>query len=323
MTKFTGIDISKQSFDCSITLENGKIESRKFSNDLEGFSKLKKLLCSESHVVMEASGPYYLRLATFLHQEGIKVSVVNALIIRRFCQMRMMRTKTDKKDAIMIREYAKLENPGLWKPDEPLILKLKNLNTMVELLDKGITATNNQLEAFKTMPGTDESVIAQLESILEFNEQSKQEIELQMEEIVKENFSNTYKSLLSIPGIGKKTAALLIAITGNFKKFDHYKQLIAYVGLNPRVFESGTSVKGRGHICKMGTSRLRKTIYLCTWSAKKSNPQCIEMYKRLKEKSKPNKVINVALANKLLRQAFAMGKYEREYEKNYQKIFAN
>jgi ethanolamine transporter EutH len=73
----------------------------------------------------------------------------------------------------------------------------------------------------------------------------------------------------------------------------------------------------------MGTSRLRKTIYLCSWSAKKSNPQCIEMYKRLKEKSKPNKVINVALANKLLRQAFAMGKYQREYEKNYQKIFVN
>lgn len=323
MTKFTGIDISKQSFDCSITLENGKIESRKFSNDSVGFMKLKKLLSLESHVVMEASGPYYLRLATFLHEEGIKVSVVNALIIRRFCQMRMMRTKTDKKDAMMIREYAQMENPGLWKPDEPLILKLKNLNTMVELLDKGITATGNQLEAFKEMPGTDKSIIAQLKSIVEFNKKSKENIELQMEEIVKENFSNTYNSLLSIPGIGKKTAALLIAITGNFKKFDHYKQLIAYVGLNPRVFESGTSVKGRGHICKMGTSRLRKTIYLCSWSAKKSNPQCIEMYKRLKEKSKPNKVINVAIANKLLRQAFAMGKYEREYQKNYQPIFAN
>src|SRR5436853_2635114 len=105
MSKYTGIDVSKLTFDCSITKSDGKIESRRLSNNLKGFEKLKLLLPEDAQVIMEASGPYYFKLAMYLHERGIKVSVVNPLIIRRFCQMRMIRTKTDKKDAIMIREY--------------------------------------------------------------------------------------------------------------------------------------------------------------------------------------------------------------------------
>ena len=94
------------------------------------------------------------------------------------------------------------------------------------------------------------------------------------------------------------------------------------MGLNPRVFESGTSVKGRGHISKMGTSRLRKLLYLCSWSAKKHNVFCKEMYERLKAKNKPEKVIKVAIANKLIRQAFAVGTNGDVFKNNYQKILA-
>jgi transposase len=63
---------------------------------------------------MEASGPYYLRLATFLAEKGITVSVINPLVIRRFCQMRLARAKTDKKDACMIAAYGSTENPPRW-----------------------------------------------------------------------------------------------------------------------------------------------------------------------------------------------------------------
>jgi len=111
---------------------------------------------------------------------------------------------------------------------------------------------------------------------------------------------------------------MLIAITGNFTKFSDYRQLVAYVGLNAGIFESGSSVKGKGHICKMGTARLRKLLYLCSWSAKKYNQPCQQMYERLKAKAKPEKVIKVALANKLLRQAFAIGKSLLNFNQNFQ-----
>lgn len=323
MCKFTGIDISKQTFDCSITTENGNVETKKMSNNLKGFEKLKNLLSADAQVVMEASGPYYFKLATYLHQQNIKVSVVNPLVIRRFCQMRMVRTKTDKKDASMIREYGITEKPTLWQPDEKNITKLKQLNAAIELMDKSITASSNQLEAFREMPDTDAGLIKALNKVMQSNIKAKEKLEKEMEAVATLHYDKSYKALQTIPGIGPKSAAILIAVTGNFKKFTNHKQLIAYVGLNPRVFESGTSVKGRGHISKMGTSRLRKLIYLCSWSAKRHNVFCKEMYERLKAKNKPEKVIKVAIANKLIRQAFAVGTYGCVFKNNYQKTFVN
>jgi transposase len=323
MCKITGIDISKQTFDCSITNAEGKIGAKKLSNNLKGFEKLKALLPINTQVIMEASGPYYFKLATYLHLHEIKVSVVNPLVIRRFCQMRMIRTKTDKKDASMIREYGLTEHPPLWQPDEPNITKLKQLNVSIELIDKGITAGNNQLKAFKEMPDTDPKLLKVLEKMIENNVQVKEKLEKEMERVSVENYNASYKALQTIPGIGPKSSAIIIAITGNFEKFSNYKQLIAYVGLNPRIFESGTSVKGKGHICKMGTCRLRKLLYLCSWSAKKHNIYCKEMYERLKAKSKPERVIKVAIACKLLRQAFAVGKNKTNFKINYQLTIAN
>jgi transposase len=128
MSKFTGIDVSKQTIDCSITVDNGKIITKKLSNNSKGFEKLLNYLPEDATVGMEVSGPYYIQLATYLYEKGVKVSVVNPLIIRRFCQMRMIRAKTDKKDASMIREFGISEKPSSWEPDEPSITKLKQLN---------------------------------------------------------------------------------------------------------------------------------------------------------------------------------------------------
>ncbi len=113
--------------------------------------------------------------------------------------------------------------------------------------------------------------------------------------------------LQSIPGLGKRTSMSLIIVSGGFTRFENAKQLAAYVGLCPRIFESGTSVKGRSRICKMGMSKVRKLLYLCAMRAIRANKTCKEMYERLKEKGKSGKLALVAVANKLLRQAFAVG----------------
>lgn len=323
MSKYTGIDVSKLTFDCSITKIDGKIETKKLSNNLKGFEKLSLLLTEESHVVMESSGPYYFKLAIYLYKQGVKVSVVNPLVIRRFCQMRMIRTKTDKKDASMIREYGLTEKPDLWHPDEPSITKLKQLNAAIDLLEKQIGATQNQLKAFIEMPDTDKTILKTLRTLIKISTKQKEKMESEMEAVAINFYKETYKALQSIPGIGAKSSAMLIAITGNFKRFNNYKQLVAYVGLNPRIYESGTSVKGKGRISKMGTARIRKLLYMCSWSAKRYNIYCKEMYERLKAKAKPERVIKIAIANKLLRQAFAIGTSLKYFENNYQKTFGN
>ena len=206
----------------------------------------------------------------------------------------------------MIALYGQSEKPGLWQPDEVHIMQLQQIHTAVEGLQKQSTMLNNQLEAFSQLPVKEKSVMSTLRSLLKTITAKIAKLEGKMLEIINNHYRDTFSSLQTIPGIGPKTAIVLIAITNNFKKFDDIKKLSAYVGLSPRVYQSGTSINGKGHITKMGNKYVRKLLYLCAWSAKRHNKQCVEMYERLKEKQKPERVIKIAIANKLLRQAFAI-----------------
>jgi len=321
MCKVIGIDISKASFDVSYEKAKGKFYHAVFNNNAKGFSKFMGILNTGDHCIMEATGPYYLKLACFLYAQGMKVSVVNPLQIKHFIRMRMVKAKTDKKDAAMIALYGQSENPTLWEPDQEHIMRLQQIHTAIEGLQKQSTMLINQLEAFAQLPVKERSVISILTSLLKTIKLKITKMEEKMLEIVNNHYKDTFCSLQTIPGIGPKTAIVLIAITNNFKKFEDIKKLSAYVGLSPRVYQSGTSINGKGHITKMGNKYVRKLLYLCAWTAKKHNAHCKEMYERLKQKQKPERVIKIAIANKLLRQAFAIGTNLSVYDKNYEYKF--
>ena len=146
-----GIDISKDSIDVALP-EGGKggYQHLKFANQRAGFKKLCTHLAPVSHCVMEASGVYYLPLAVYLHQQGIRVSVVNPLTIKRFAQMRLMRAKTDKKDAAIIAEYGKLENPALWQPRPEHMLQMQQLQALQDSFTGQLTRLTNQQKTFKS-----------------------------------------------------------------------------------------------------------------------------------------------------------------------------
>lgn len=321
MSKVIGIDISKQTFDVSFR-EETRVVHKVYDNNEKGFKafKLQMGQLKETRVVMEASGPYYVNLASYLYSHGINVSVVNPLKIKRFSQMKFYRAKTDKKDSSMIMEYGETEfgSLAIWKPEDKGVQKLKQMRTAVELLRKQLSQSKNQLEAFESSGMLDKGVEKGVKKVIRATEKSIKDIEDQMLVVCETHYKESLQLLTSIPGIGNKTAMMLIALTDNFGKFEHYKQLIAYVGLAPRVYQSGTSVNGKGHICKMGKALIRKLLYMCSWTAKFCNKACREMYERLKAKGKPERVIKVAIANKLLKQAFAVVTSKQEYIENYQ-----
>jgi transposase len=321
MSKIIGIDISKETFDVVILREDESKDWYKFENKPSGFKDLLKLLKAGDKCIMEATGPYYHRLAYYLHEKLILVSVVNPLKIKRFCQMRMQRAKTDKKDAFLIAEYGKSENPGLWSPEPQAIQQLKQKNTALDLFEKHTTSLSNQLEALRQLNTQDTQTIKVLKELLHHYEKRIAQLEAEMDKIIKQNYKQTYESIISIPGIGNKTGIALICITNNFQKFDNYKQLISYVGMSPRIFESGSSVKGKGRICKMGMGRIRKLLYICAWSAKRYNRFCMEFYNRLKSKGKPERVIKIAIANKLLKQVYAIVTNQTYFDKNFKNSF--
>jgi len=318
-TNYTGIDISKSFFDVAFT-RRGKYEYYKFSNDESGFSGLIKVLLNDSHVIMEASGPYYLKLASYLTSRNIAVSVINPLVIRRFCQMRMSRAKTDKKDAMMIAEYGKTENPSLWRIPEQHVLSLQQMEALLANLNKERTALNNQLESFTHSGMLDKQLKKIMVRELEHKERLIREVSLSMEVMAKQHYAEMLANLESIPGMGKKTAMALIIISGGFNNFDDYRKMSSYIGICPRLFESGTSVKGKSRICKMGMSRIRAMLYICSWSAKRYNKACKELYERLVAKGKAKKQALIAVANKLLKQAFAIATQKTKYNENYSNI---
>jgi len=149
---YVGIDISKDSFD--VALPHGeKYRHLKLANNLQGFAKLVEAVQGlQACCVMEASGPYYLQLATYLHAKGIEVSVVNPLSIRRFCQMRLTRAKTDKKDAVMIARYGLCEQPQRWQPEAAHLFELRQLQMVTQGMEKTLHQYRRQLEALTAAP---------------------------------------------------------------------------------------------------------------------------------------------------------------------------
>lgn len=310
---FAGLDVSKESFDLSILSTGTIIQSAKFSNDQNGFLQLKSLLPAGVHCIMEATGPYYLRLACWLHTNGFLVSVVNPLVIRRFAQMQLRRVKTDKADAAIIAQYGYLQQPQAWRPPARHLVKLQQLDAIRERVVMQLTLLNNQLEAFGATGMMDKEVKSVLTKMIAQQQRMLLQLEQKTETIILEHHQQMLRNLVTIPGIAKKTAAVLIIVTGGFTRFQNVKQLCAYVGMSPRIYESGTSIKGKARICKLGMSRIRALLYVCAWSAKKCNKACAELYARLLAKGKAKKLALVAVANKLLRQAFAIATGNKPY----------
>lgn len=313
-----GIDISKKFFDvCKIC--DGDQQERTFPNDQQGIRDAALWLGKGVHCVMEVTGAYYMRLALYLHEQGFTVSVVNPLVIKRFSQMRLMRAKTDKADARMIARYGMSEALECWAPPAQYVTTLAQLDNISQQLQKHYTALSNQLEAFTQSSLIDKPTRQMLEKLMKSARREQQKIESKMDELITRYHRELLEQLTSIPGLGKKTATLLIVITGGFKKFQSHKQLSAYVGICPRIFESGSSIKGRGRICKMGMSRVRTLLYMCAWSAKKCNKACNDIYERLVAKGKSKRLALIAVAHKLLKQAFAIATSAQFYDQNHSK----
>ena len=123
--------------------------------------------------------------------------------------------------------------------------------------------------------------------------------------------------LQTIPGLGKKTAVMLLVATNYFKNFETASQLCCYAGLTPVIRQSGTSVKGKPRISKIGNPKLRNLLFMCAFNACKCNKACKELYERIVAKGKSKKLALIAVCNKLLKQAFAIAKSGLCYDENY------
>jgi transposase len=313
MKEVYGVDISKLVFD--VVDQKGKHEQ--FSNDLKGFQRFRKSIGEGSLVVMEATGYYHYRLAQYLYEKGVNVSVVNPLSVKRFLQMKLSKVKTDKSDAKAICEYAQSVKVPLYTAKNTIQAECLQLLSLQDLYLKHRTAIKNKIHGEKALGSPSKTVSRSLSQMLKQLEKELLQLDTKLMGLVRKTQDDQLEGLISIPGIGKKTAMLLIVLTDGFSSFKSARQLCCYTGITPTIRQSGSSIRGRSRISKVGNRKLRSLLFLCSFSACKYNKACRELYERIVAKGKSKKLALIAVCNKLLKQAFAIGKSGGYYNENF------
>lgn len=305
-----GVDISKDVFDVYSDL-NGH---QQYSNSVIGFKEFNKMLGCNALVVMEATGYYHYQLALFLTEHNRDVSVVNPLSVKRFLQMKLSKVKTDKSDARAIYAYALLNELNLYEPDGDTTIECLQLLSLIDTLTKQRTAIKNKRHAEQVLNRCCKPVRHSLNRLVKGLDNEISLLEKALLDRVNDQYEQQLTLLRSIPGIGPKTAVFLLVITDGFSKFDNASQLCSYAGITPIIRESGSSVRGRSRISKIGNGRLRNLLFLCAFNASKHNKACRQLYERLLRKGKSKKLALIAVTNKLLRQCYAIGTSRLPYD---------
>lgn len=316
-----GLDVSKATL-AVCYLHEQQLKQLEVSNDTAGFQRLIRLCGAQCLFVMEATGTYYLALAYYLHEQGGQVAVLNPLIIKRFIQMHLGKGKSDRKDAQWILRYGQQQAVKLWQPAETVLIECRQLEQVMEQLLKQKTMIANSLEALQCQPIINHLALERLQQISQTLSDQIQALEKELLTLLEQRFGSEMALLRSIPGIGRKTAGMLLVFAGGFTHLDNYRQLIAKAGLSPREHTSGTSIRGKVRITKMGGGLIRSKLYVCSFSAKKANAACKALYDRLIAKGKNGKVALIAVCNKLLKQAFAIIKSGVPYQADFAPLAA-
>ena len=303
---YVGIDVSKATF--VVAYSSAKAgKTKTFKNTTKGVHEfIQTLSVTEHHCVLEATGNYSALLVYLLSKAGITVSLENPLKIKNFARVMLSVNKTDETDARLIALYGERMQPSPYKLRSKSILILKQKRTVLRQLKKQLVATRNLKGSMEVLPLFDAKCKQTIEKTITFLEKQIKGMEEELASLAEDEYKKQMDLLTSIKGIGITLAAALIVATGGFTYFDNAKQLTRYLGLSPTYQLSGTSVHVKGHINRNGDPGLRSQLYVAAFSSLRCNTECKACFDRLRSNGKPGKVAVIAVANKLIRQAFAV-----------------
>ena len=318
---YIGIDVSKDSFVAAYPSKSG-YTTKTFKNIAYGVRQFINSLPENCHCVMEATGNYSMLILYLLQKANITVSMENPQKIKHFARAMLSTTKTDEIDAKLIAMYGEKMEPNPYKIPSESILLLKQKRTVLRQLKKQLTMWTNLQESMEPLPKKDPASKVAIEQTIKFLRKQISKLEDEITHLSNKEFKRQMELLTSIRGIGESIASALIIATGGFSYFSSAKQISRFLGLCPTYQQSGTSVNVKGHINRNGDTYLRSQLYIAALASIRFNAACKETYDRLKAKGKSGKVAVVAVANKLIRQAYAVVTNEQPYVDGYISSFA-
>ncbi len=308
---YIGIDVSKAMLDI---FNSSDSSYHQYENSASGIkvlvANLKKVKNSQLLIALEATGGYERLAARTLVEKGFEVTVINPRIVRAFAKACGKLAKTDKIDSKILAEYTEKMQP------ESRLVNNKNQDNISELSTRRaqiiamIIAEKNRLDKVSSI------IRKSILRIIKLLEKELAEIDSQLKQTVQtdESFTQKHDLLTSVNGIGPKTATALIAYLPELGELEERK-IAALAGLAPFNCDSG-KMRGKRMIWG-GRSSVRKSLYMATMAAIRSNDAIKAFYLRLVAAGKPKMVALTACMRKLIIIINAMVRNNEPWRQNY------
>lgn len=322
VTSPVGVDVSKKKLDL-VVLNDGKAKSKVFDNTPAGYKELIEWLVKQKvspgnvHVCLEATGVYSEPFALWLHDAGIKVSVINPSCIKGFGQSENIRNKNDQIDAGLIARFCAAKRPEVWVPPSKEQRELKGLSDRLLALKDIRQQEKNRMEAHDFAGQAD--LVKDVEEHVTWLDQKIAELEKDIDDHIDRHPSLKHDADLmrSIPGIGNTTIAKVLGHLGDIRRFDSAKALAAFIGVSPKQKSSGTSVRGRTSMSKIGNNDLRSALYMPALVAKRYNTLLKTFAERLGANGMAAKAVTGAVMRKLVHLIYGVVCSGKPFDPNF------
>jgi transposase len=322
MDKFDpcGIEVSAQELVVALC-RGGRAEPlRSFPNTAEGHAAVVRFLTGgpqRVRVVLESTGLYGLDLAWALHRAPqIEVMVANPRAVRHFASALMQRSKNDQLDADVLREFAARMPFQPWTAPSPSAFALCALARRLETLTEQATAEKNRLHAAHVSVAMPAAVRRDLQRSVRSIQRAIGRLTREAQRLLEGDplLGSSYHLLLTAKGIGPTSALRLLAETALLSEDLDVRQWVAYAGLDPREYQSGSSVHRKVRISKTGNRHLRRALYMPALVAARHEPHLRAFYQHLLAQGKCKMQALVAVMRKLLHAVYGMLKHRQPYD---------
>lgn len=310
---YIGVDMSKALFHAAMN-ESKVLE---FANDITGYKQFTNNLQHQGYtktktiIGLESTGVYHIPLCIVLSEAGWKVRIINPLVVNKIARTKLRLVKTDKKDALLIRKVL-MSGEGYLFCETKETQQLKSLVMERSGLVMIRASIKRRQEAKSWRDKCQDNSSGGLERVL----QAVSNEIMQIEQHIQETETDDQKLLRTIPGIGLVSAASLVADIGSITRFKGPKQLVAYLGLDCRIYESGTSVRGKSYITKRGNKRLRTVLFSATVIAKRYIPELKAYYEKKLNEGHHHFAALCATERKLVNIIYAVWKRGTPFEQH-------
>jgi transposase len=329
MMRTFGLDVHKRFAEVAV-IEDGEVRrvGRIENGELGAFAQT---LGPQDHVVLESTALTW-PIAELLGRHAGKVTVSNPMRTKAIASAKV---KTDKVDAKVLAQLGAADLlPEVWVPDEitrvlrrriahrqGLVRQRTALRNQVHaILDRNLIRADWATDLFghkgrRGLAGVElpEHERAALECSLRLHDVLAEEISRAERALAGEAFTREQvRRLMTIPGVGWVTALSIIAVIGDIERFPSGGQLVGYLGLDPRVRQSGERGARIGHISRQGQAHARGLLVEAAHSAIRTPGPLRAFYLRLKDR-RGSKIALVATARKLAVLCWHLLAREEEY----------